>query len=89
MQIVKFFLQKHTLDFSLSHCYIVRDRENKYNNKTHSRYMSELAQNASKKQKIHDEHDHHGDHDSHDHDHSKQKRLPVTMLGGFLGAGSK
>ena len=53
--------------------------------------MSELAQNASKKQKIHDEHDHHGDHDSHDHDHdhSKQKRLPVTMLGGFLGAGSK
>ena len=51
--------------------------------------MSEFTQKASKKQKIHDEHDHHGDHASHDHDHSKQKRLPVTMLGGFLGAGSK
>jgi hypothetical protein len=48
--------------------------------------MADFA-HASKKQKMHDEHD---DHDGgHHHDHSHQKRLPVTMLGGFLGAGSK
>jgi hypothetical protein len=34
--------------------------------------------------------DEHDDHDCHDHhDHNQQKRLPVTILGGFLGAGSK